>query len=1481
MTDSHHIGDYEILDLIDKGAQGSIYRARYTGAPRPGIQSGQIVALKRLMEDDQYFQRQSDFDTELAHPNIVRYLDHFREDGFDERPCIIMEYLEGMTLEEAIEIYHDQGGLDWEKVKNLFLQCIDGFIFAHAQGIIHRDVKPSNIFICSSGEVKLIDFGVSRRTDGQTTVGGFRGTLDYMAPDYVTVEGFTGDEQADIYSLGVCFFEALTGMLPYDKLGANAEFEFMGRWTREEEAVFSLSGWYKKHRRRKRANAQKLESMRVVLSGLSQLIKRSLSVERSKRYQNFEQMHRALQKITFQRVQGQSAHYEFFELLGQGGFGRVYKARMVSDHSHVFAIKELLNTRNAKRFRREAELMMKYPHPNIVGCVEYFERDMDHEERMYLVMEYLDGMPGSSLRDRIRSSLKENNKQQGLDVAEVLALMKHLLLGLQKLHENGILHRDIKPANIYAPENTPEQAKLLDLGIARDAASTMTKTGAPGTLDYMAPEFATHGDFKGSPGSDIYSLGMSMFEAVTGTPALPKLSTYTEPVEVAFFKRASRPPRIKYDHPVLKDNTTMHALLKKAIEPQASKRYSNARQMLEDVEKAIAGVGMSPDSVTIFTPQTQLPRSEIETVTIKDAEKLFGGLPARAPNAPSLGQNPALPPGPRKKGKKQSPSFQSQPRSSQLPSQQHPQQPSQSHAMSSLNPPPKIRIRHILVWISALLMICGAGTFYYLYKQQISTYIQQFTQSTNPSCIEAETRIKSGLDKVARASSIEATLITQLVNLDKDARFGAKACPDPKWTTYQVQIREHTTTIPSRLLEQIQTSVEAGYTIKAEAYKTLLNDLNGQYNIPTSWGRDPEEIETLLAQADLLLEAARERNTNSDAQWTANEAQAKRLMDTLRLHLDDTALLPAHLREAAQIQNLALSTDTRNTLSNLVQRAHRTVHAALEKERQELTTLYQSNLCEKAEHKYLEIDSYLKQLPDTYFSDIKSLISAELVPARDRCREYVQAVAAYRETITPFLDPQIWQVSHIDRIIDRVSDLVKAAEIASQRQLIIDNDKKRLSRHLSSLVAEAGNLQNSTRQSVTLKMEILISSLTRRQPEMTDFLSAAEVQTHHRTIMKLVNNYMLRITNLNAHPLTLTLGDNQTLPLLASQQSIVIPIPISDKNVSVEHQITAQSTGYQSITRSFLPVRGGYGEIEIGRLAEFALAAPIRQAEHEVARYRESLFQVSSYAGPHAQWAIRRYEDLDHPLDKLTLNLPNIQDVDKLPEEYRWRLQRVLLWEQGSQQGIPSSGLADKLTLLADRTKGVIREQLVVDQFALRRNLSANTESRQLSLDNGREIDRILAHNQFLYPRDREKNFKRIAHYIDHSSNDNTYDYLLAIYYAYTHLHHNSINLPAAQWKSWVNTPSSPLGEIRARNQAFTDLAVACVLSMSDTQASEVATTISKNETHKVMLLTFLEQITKPEHPLRPQIQKHLAGQEQSVKRAREVYRIWNVTPSK
>ena len=192
----HSIGEYEILEEIDRGAQGSVYKARYVGDTTESLESGQLVALKRMVVEDHYLDRHAAFSGRLQHQNIVRVLDHFLDDSFEERPCIVMEYLDGVTLKEAVQQSGAQAGLAWDRVRDIFYQCIEGFQFAQNEGIVHRDVKPTNIFIINEREAKLIDFGVARQEDSESSLGGFRGTLVYMAPDFVKLEEFRGDEQS-------------------------------------------------------------------------------------------------------------------------------------------------------------------------------------------------------------------------------------------------------------------------------------------------------------------------------------------------------------------------------------------------------------------------------------------------------------------------------------------------------------------------------------------------------------------------------------------------------------------------------------------------------------------------------------------------------------------------------------------------------------------------------------------------------------------------------------------------------------------------------------------------------------------------------------------------------------------------------------------------------------------------------------------------------------------------------------------------------------------------------------------------------------------------------------------------------------------------------------------------------------------------------------------------------------------------------------
>jgi serine/threonine protein kinase len=196
---------YTLVEQLGKGGMGAVWKAR-------DDDTGQMVALKLLHEafagDDDYRQR---FEHELSiarridSPHVVKVL------GFGERegvPYIAFELVEGPSLRQLLK---GHGPYSWAEARVLMLQLAEGLADAHATGVVHRDVKPSNILIAPDGTVKLADFGISHAVDMTrlTQSSGVMGTPSYVAPEGPV------DARSDLYSLGVVLYEVLTGSPPF------------------------------------------------------------------------------------------------------------------------------------------------------------------------------------------------------------------------------------------------------------------------------------------------------------------------------------------------------------------------------------------------------------------------------------------------------------------------------------------------------------------------------------------------------------------------------------------------------------------------------------------------------------------------------------------------------------------------------------------------------------------------------------------------------------------------------------------------------------------------------------------------------------------------------------------------------------------------------------------------------------------------------------------------------------------------------------------------------------------------------------------------------------------------------------------------------------------------------------------------------------------------------------------------------------------
>ncbi|MBN2385534.1 MAG: serine/threonine protein kinase [Anaerolineales bacterium] len=207
----HSLGRYHILEQLGEGGMATVYRAYDTRLERdvavkvirtdlfgPAV-LGQI--LKRFTVEARVLAR-------LTHPNILHVHDFGEQDG---TPFLVMDYLPGGTLKRIPK------PLAWGEAARLLLPIAHALRYAHAQGIVHRDVKPSNILVTEGGEPLLSDFGIAKilqveETTAVTGTGVGVGTPEYMAPEQWTGQAVP---QSDIYSLGVVFYELVTGRKPY------------------------------------------------------------------------------------------------------------------------------------------------------------------------------------------------------------------------------------------------------------------------------------------------------------------------------------------------------------------------------------------------------------------------------------------------------------------------------------------------------------------------------------------------------------------------------------------------------------------------------------------------------------------------------------------------------------------------------------------------------------------------------------------------------------------------------------------------------------------------------------------------------------------------------------------------------------------------------------------------------------------------------------------------------------------------------------------------------------------------------------------------------------------------------------------------------------------------------------------------------------------------------------------------------------------
>ncbi len=257
-------------------------------------------------------------------------------------------------------------------------------------------------------------------------------------------------------------------------------------------------------------------------------------------------------------------------IIGIGGMGVVYRGRdeRLGRRVAVKVIKHQENRQVRARFDRETKALAKLSHDHIVPL---YSAGWSNEGRPYLVMPLIEGV---SLKDRIVEGT--------LGVREVAELIRQIATGLSAAHAMGLIHRDVKPANILL-DKVDDRAKLTDFGLARSMEDgTLTQADVLcGTPEYMSPEQADHPD-RLDGRSDIYSLGVTLYECLTGAPPY-----HGRPLEVLDQHRAGHvPPPTKRNRLIPRD---LETICLKAIANEPERRYATAQTMADDLSRFLEG----------------------------------------------------------------------------------------------------------------------------------------------------------------------------------------------------------------------------------------------------------------------------------------------------------------------------------------------------------------------------------------------------------------------------------------------------------------------------------------------------------------------------------------------------------------------------------------------------------------------------------------------------------------------------------------------------------------------------------------------------------------------------------------------------------------------------------------------------------------------------------------------------------------------------
>ncbi len=590
------LANYRLERVLGRGGMAQVYYGRDVKLERP-------VAVKVI--DARYrgsrayaerFVREAQAVARLHHEHILQVYYADEQDGLY---FFAMEYIEGLDLAALLSRYAEAGELlPQEEILRIGRAIAQALDYAHAQGVIHRDVKPGNVIVSRKGRVVLADFGLALDVE-QGSVGEVFGSSHYIAPEQAR-RSADAVPQSDLYSLGVILYEMLTGVLPFDDPSPTSVAvqhilrppppprEINPGLNAQTEAVL-LKALHKTPAGRFQSGAALLDALEEALAQgpppeatgalphssipVAQQVAQALQTEAPPSVLSAMRFAEPPVPETDDLIGRQLDEYRLEALLGRGGMARIYRALDVRLKRQV-AIKVIdapfrADSDYVARFEREARAIARLEHPNIVGLYRYGEC----EGLLYIAMQYVEGEDLRSLLTRHRQA------GEVLPLEEVIRILGQVCQALDYAHAQGIIHRDVKPSNIMLDEQG--QAILTDFGLA-----LLTEAGTRGeifgTPHYMAPEQAIS-SAGAIPQSDLYASGVILYEALTGR--LP--FDAEEPVAIALKHMTEAPPPLRSLRPEI--SPQVEAVVLKSLAKEPADRYPSGQALIEALERAARG----------------------------------------------------------------------------------------------------------------------------------------------------------------------------------------------------------------------------------------------------------------------------------------------------------------------------------------------------------------------------------------------------------------------------------------------------------------------------------------------------------------------------------------------------------------------------------------------------------------------------------------------------------------------------------------------------------------------------------------------------------------------------------------------------------------------------------------------------------------------------------------------------------------------------